>query len=137
MDPSMAVRGASPSQIICRIHHLLNQRVALVALGALAVMVVMAYGYWYYDTTIKRPQELAELQQEANRLRRNLATLRRSVQDSSAPAQPAQTPGRTLGNSLLAPMDGIRSLDQLTRLAERTGVNLTIHSQPSEARESW
>ena len=71
-------------------------------------MVVMSYGYWYYHTTIERPRELAELQQEANRLRRSLATLRQSVDDLSAPAQPVQTSERTLSNSLLAPMDGIR-----------------------------
>ena len=32
-------------------------------------------------------------------------------------------------------MDGIRSLDRLTRLAERTGVTLTIRLVPGEARE--
>jgi hypothetical protein len=101
-------------------------------------MVAMAYGYWGYQTLVQRPQELDALRAEAIGTQRNLEGLRRSVEALPAPEQlpadPLYQPG-TLRGSLLAPMDGIRGLDQLTLLAERTGVSLSSIQLATGKRE--
>jgi hypothetical protein len=120
------VRGASRA---------MNHPASLVALGVLAAMVASAWGYWYYETSIRRPQELTNLQHETRQLQNNLDTLRQSAEGLPTSAMKVQH-RRGSETSLLSPMDGIRALDQLALLADRTGVDLSnVQLSPGTSHE--
>lgn len=103
-------------------------------LAALAIAAASAWGYWYYETSFRHPQELASLRQETQRLQSNLDTLTQSAEGTGRST--ALSRGQRANEvSLLSPMDGIRALDQLAFLAERTNVALrNVQLSPGKPR---
>lgn len=112
--------GRRVSQFLLGIGRVMNHPGFLASLVMLAIIVAAAWGYWYYEISIRRPRELRHLGQEIAQLQGTLDTLRQSAQDL-----PTSVEYRHPQSSLLSPMDGLRALDGLTLLADRTGTTLS------------
>ena len=125
---------ANPAQPQHSLQRLLNHRLLLVLIVFIGLLAAAGWGYWFYESLLQRPQRIAELEEKAARQRNGLMSLNRSLDALSGSSQP---PPRfeSLGNSLLAPLDGIRSVDQIALLADRIGVELSnLQITPGTAR---
>jgi hypothetical protein len=125
---------ANPAQLEHRLQRLLNHRLLLVVTVLFGLLAAAGWGYWFYESVFQGPQRTAELEDKAARQRNSLKSLNRSLDALSGSSQP---PPRyeSLGNTLPAPLDGIRSVDQISLLADRIGVELSnIQITPGAAR---
>ncbi len=135
---------ANPAQPEHSLQRLLNHRLLLVITVLFGLLAAAGWGYWFYESVFQGPQRTAELEDKAARQQNSLKSLNRSLDALSGPSQPPsrfeslgfESPGyESLGNTLPAPLDGIRSVDQISLLADRVGVELSnLQITPGAAR---
>ncbi len=125
---------ANPAQAQYSLQRLLNHRLLLVLIVFIGLLAAAGWGYWFYESFLQRPQRIAELEEKVARQRNGLMSLNRSL-DALSGSSPPPPRFESLGNSLLSPLDGIRSVDQISLLADRIGVELSnLQITPGTAR---
>jgi hypothetical protein len=132
----MRLKLAPLSKAVRRVDRCLNHPGSLAGLLVLALAVASAWGYWYYETSVRQPAQLAELREESHRLRISLGGLQQSLEAADPDDTEILARQVRLGReTLLSPMDGVRAIDQIGALAQRTDITLSnVQMSPEGTR---